>query len=61
MYDEIQSGKLLPILKDTPIFSDNQEILIVLLTPQTAHRSTNVQIVMDFFVEKWNQGECWQV
>ena len=61
MYDEIQSGKPLPILKDTPISSDNQEILIALLTPQTAHRPTNVQAVMDFFVEKWKQGKCWQV
>ena len=59
--DEIRSGKLIPILADTPISSDNQEICVAILTPQSAYRPVNVQAVMDFLVEKWNQGEDWRV
>ncbi|WP_416190273.1 LysR substrate-binding domain-containing protein [Neisseria sp. CCUG17229] len=59
--DEIRSGKLIPILADTPISSDLQDIYIALLTPQSTYRPHNVQTVMDFLVEKWNQGEDWRV
>lgn len=48
--EEIRTGKLVPILADTPISSDLQEIYIALLTPQSTHRPTSVQAVMDFFV-----------
>ncbi|MEG9482648.1 LysR family transcriptional regulator [Mannheimia sp. HC-2023] len=61
VYDEIRSGKLVPILPDTPIASDNQEIYVAILTPLSAYRPINVQAVMDFFVEKWEEGKAWQV
>lgn len=59
--EEIRTGKLVPVLADTPISSDLQEIYIALLTPQSTHRPTSVQAVMDFFVEKWDKGMSWQV
>lgn len=59
--DDIGSGRLVPILADTPISSDNQEICVAILTPQSTYRPVNVQVVMDFLVEKWNQGEDWRV
>ena len=57
--DEIRTGKLVPILTDTPVSSDNQEICVAILTPQSAYRPVNVQAVMDFFVEKWDRGRGW--
>lgn len=59
--DEIQAGKLVPILANTPVSSGNEQIVIAILTPPTAYRPANVQVVMDFFVEKWNGGKGWQV
>ncbi|PHI40691.1 hypothetical protein CBG46_08405 [Actinobacillus succinogenes] len=50
--DEIRSGELVPLLTDTPISSDLQEIYIALLTPQSSYRPANVQAVMDFWAEK---------
>lgn len=58
--DEIRSGKLVPILADTSISSDLQDIYIALLTPQSTYRPHNVQAVMDFLVEKWEGGTAWQ-
>ena len=57
--DEIRTGKLVAILTDTPVSSDNQEICVAILTPQSAYRPVNVQAVMDFFVEKWDGGRSW--
>lgn len=54
VYDEIRSGKLVPILPDTPIASDNQEIYVAILTPPSAYRPINVQAVMDFL---WRSGK----
>lgn len=59
--NDIGAGRLVPILADTPISSDNQEICVAILTPQSAYRPINVQVVMDFFVEKWDGGKSWQV
>ncbi|MCQ9328993.1 LysR substrate-binding domain-containing protein [Pelistega suis] len=57
--DEIRTGKLVPILTDTPVSSDDADIYVAILTPQSAYRPMNVQAVMDFFVEKWEGGRCW--
>ena len=57
--DEMRTGKLVPILTDTPVSSDNQEICVAILTPQSAYRPVNVQAVIDFFVEKWDGGRSW--
>lgn len=58
--DEIQAGKLVPILPDMSISSDLEEIYIAFLTPQSSYRSANVQAVMDFLGEKFAQGKSWQ-
>ncbi|HGO5855198.1 TPA: LysR family transcriptional regulator [Mannheimia haemolytica] len=59
--DEVKTGKLVPILADTPISSDNQEICVAILTPQSAYRPVSVQAVIDFLVEKWDGGKSWQM
>lgn len=59
--DDIGADRLVPILADTPISSDNQDIFVAILTPQSAYRPVNVQAVMDFFVEKWDGGKAWGV
>lgn len=58
--DEIQAGKLVPILSDMSISSGLEEIYIAFLTPQSSYRSANVQAVMDFLGEKFAQGKSWQ-
>ena len=57
--DEIRTGKLVAILTDTPVSSDNTDICVAILTPQSAYRPVNVQAVIDFFVEKWDEGRNW--
>lgn len=57
--DEVQSGKLVQVLPDTPISSDLQDIYIAVLTPQSSHRPANVQTVMDFLLERLDGGESW--
>ena len=57
--DEIRTGKLVAILTDTPVSSDNTDICVAILTPQSAYRPVNVQAVIDFFVEKWDGGRSW--
>lgn len=54
--DEIRTGKLVAILTDTPVSSDNTDICVAILTPQSAYRPVNVQAVI-FFCGKMGRRE----
>ncbi|HHW7570663.1 TPA: LysR substrate-binding domain-containing protein [Mannheimia haemolytica] len=61
VHHELRNGTLVQVLPDQPISSQESEIFISMLTPQSTYRPVNVQAVMDFFIEKLDGGKCWQV